>query len=182
MKNSLPSHQTVKLTRGKHSSPREGVCVMELASMLAGERFTDRPRCVSPVIGALLRTYNDLVDDRPRQDLYQVAAAVVGTRASAEVERLRLKRVIQWGKATRRARRLSWLARVAGRLGIRDTDLNPDEAAAFAVRAIGRKTGRAHADLLALVDDLISYGQGTGAGTRRTDERTMAPARPLEIR
>ena len=39
MKNRFPSHQTVRLARGKHSSPRDGVCVMELASMLAGEQF-----------------------------------------------------------------------------------------------------------------------------------------------
>lgn len=179
MKNSPPSHQTVRLTRGKHTSPREGVCVMELASMLAGERFTDRPRCVSPVIGALLRAYNDFVDDRPRQELYRVAAAVVGTRASAAVERQRLQRVIQWGKETRRSRPLSWLARVAVRLGVRDSDLNPDEAAAFAVRAIGRKPGRAHFQLLALVDDLISYGRPGDAVTRRTGERSTVGPRPL---
>ena len=30
------------------------MCVMELASMLAGERFGDRPVSVCPVIGAFL--------------------------------------------------------------------------------------------------------------------------------
>ena len=28
---------------------------MELASMLAGEQFTDHPACVCPVLGSLLR-------------------------------------------------------------------------------------------------------------------------------
>ena len=37
------THQTVKLSRGKHDSPDEGACVMELASMLAGEDFSDHP-------------------------------------------------------------------------------------------------------------------------------------------
>jgi hypothetical protein len=32
---------------------------MELASMLADEPFSDRSATVSPVVGALLRTYND---------------------------------------------------------------------------------------------------------------------------
>ena len=49
------SHQTVRLGRGKHASPTDGVCVMELSSMLAGERFSDRPRSVCPVIASLLR-------------------------------------------------------------------------------------------------------------------------------
>ena len=35
------SYQTIKLSKGKHTSPEEGACVMELASMLAGETFTD---------------------------------------------------------------------------------------------------------------------------------------------
>jgi hypothetical protein len=39
---------------------------MELSSMLAGEPFTDHPVAVCPVIGALLRTYNDTIDDERR--------------------------------------------------------------------------------------------------------------------
>ena len=34
--------------------------MMELASLLAGEPFTDRPACASPVIAAFLREYNDI--------------------------------------------------------------------------------------------------------------------------
>src|SRR4051794_30906832 len=84
------SHQTARLSRGRHRSAAAGVCVMELASMLAGERFSDRARSISPVIGALLRTYNDGVDDERRQDLYRLAAAIVGTAGSRDVERERI--------------------------------------------------------------------------------------------
>ena len=42
------SHQTIKLSRGRHSSPEHGACVMELASMLAGEGFSDHPRKFGP--------------------------------------------------------------------------------------------------------------------------------------
>ena len=83
------SYQTVRLSAGRHPSPQDGVCVMELASMLAHEPFSDRPHSVCPVIGAFLRAYNDRVDDRARQDLYTYAATVVGTRDTADVERLR---------------------------------------------------------------------------------------------
>jgi hypothetical protein len=87
------SHQTVRLSRGRHADPADGACVMELASMLAGERFTDHPRSVCRVIAAFLRTYNDSIDDRRRQDLYRCAAQVVGTRASRATERARLARL-----------------------------------------------------------------------------------------
>src|SRR3954466_5717904 len=80
------SHQTVRLSQGKHRDPDHGACVMELASMLAGEPFSDRPRCVDPVIAGFLRTYNDGLDDRRRQDLYPVASEVVGTRSVASVQ------------------------------------------------------------------------------------------------
>src|SRR3954453_439640 len=72
------SHQTVRLARGRHASRHAGVCVMELASMLAHEPFSDRARSISPTIGAFLRTYNDGLEDAARQDLYPVAAAILG--------------------------------------------------------------------------------------------------------
>jgi hypothetical protein len=65
--------QTVKLTKGSHRTPDEGVCVMELTSMLAGEPFGDHPRSACPVIGSFLRTYNDRIGDGRRQDLYELA-------------------------------------------------------------------------------------------------------------
>ena len=37
------SHQTIRLAKGKHQSAEQGACVMELASMLACEPFTDHP-------------------------------------------------------------------------------------------------------------------------------------------
>ena len=83
------SHQTVRLSVGKHRSPEDGACVMELASMLAGEPFSDHPSSVCPVIGSFMRAYNDSVDDEHRQDLYAYASAIVGSRAGDEVERAR---------------------------------------------------------------------------------------------
>jgi hypothetical protein len=90
------THQTVRLSRGKHSSKEKGACVMELASMLAGEPFSDHPRSVCPVIAALLRAYNDSVDDERRQELYPYAAKVVGSRGSRSLERARAQQVIEW--------------------------------------------------------------------------------------
>ena len=40
------------LSRGKHRSSRRGACFMEMASYLAGERWTDHPRCTHPLVAS----------------------------------------------------------------------------------------------------------------------------------
>src|SRR3954453_20213515 len=86
----VTSYQVVRLARGRHASPAAGVCAMELASMVAHERFSDRSPSISPTIGAFLRTYNDGLSDERRQDLYAVAALVVGSAGgpAAQPDRL----------------------------------------------------------------------------------------------
>jgi hypothetical protein len=69
---------------------------MELASMLAGENFSDRPATFSPVIAAFLRTYNDGIDDGRRQDLYPLAALIVGTARGRAAERERVSRCLEF--------------------------------------------------------------------------------------
>ena len=97
------TYQTIKLSKGKHRSPEDGACVIELTSMLAGEQFTDHPVSVCPVIAALLRSYNDSLDDRRRQNLYAYASRVVGSRSTVAVERARGDRLTAWtGNAVRR--------------------------------------------------------------------------------
>lgn len=66
--------------------------------MLAGESFSDRPRSASPVIAALLRTYNDGLDDRRRQDLYPLAAVIVGTAGNRSVESERVSRCLEFAR------------------------------------------------------------------------------------
>jgi hypothetical protein len=90
-----PSFQTTQLCGGRHASAREGACVMELASMLSGERFSDHPRSVCPVIAMVLRAYNDGIDQERRQDLYTYAAAVVGTR-DRRMRRMRAERFAEF--------------------------------------------------------------------------------------
>lgn len=91
-----PTYQTVRLTKGKHSSPQHGVCAMELASMLAGEPFTDQPSSVSRSLAAFLRMYNDTVNDRRRQDLYAYASTAVGTASGERAEGDRVERLEAW--------------------------------------------------------------------------------------
>jgi hypothetical protein len=160
------THQTIRLKKGRHSSPEEGACVMELASMLAGEPFTDFPVAVCPVIGAVLRSYNDSIDDERRQDLYDYASKVVGTRASAELEFARLERVRDW-VAELRPRRWGRL-----RLPARWRALAPSApieiVGARAIRAVGPSSDQNHGQVLALIDELIEMGA----------PRTMPPISP----
>ncbi len=153
------SHQTIRLSKGKHASPGEGACVMELASMLAGEPFSDRPASVCPVIAGFMRAYNDRVDDERRQDLYRYAAEAVGTRARPEVEHARERRCLAWADEMRRQRPrpLRWVAR-SGPASI-DRRLGLDAAGTYAARSIRRHGDRTHAAALALVDELIAMGR-----------------------
>jgi hypothetical protein len=63
---------------------------MELASMLAGEAFSDDPRCVDPVIAAYMRSFNDRLGHADRQRLIPYAARAVGTRTTRAERRRRL--------------------------------------------------------------------------------------------
>ena len=153
------SHQTIKLSKGKHSSPASGACVMELASMLAGEPFTDHPTSVSPAIAGFLRAYNDSVDDVRRQDLYAYAALVVGSRRTSEVELARSKRLQTWAGEVGRARGWARLV-LSGRLpaACMHETLDPESAGARAAKAIRKHTDQTHVAALALVDELLALG------------------------
>jgi hypothetical protein len=68
------------LARGKHHSPRRGACFMELASVLAGEPWSDRPRCTHPLLAHLARLVNDHTSDAGRSRLAPYVPSVVGVR------------------------------------------------------------------------------------------------------
>src|SRR5918996_6139245 len=79
----------LRLEAGAHDSPYDGVCVVELASVLAGEEFSDRPRCVCEVIAGFLRSWNDRAGHFDRQRLVPYASRIIGSRAEREVTRMR---------------------------------------------------------------------------------------------
>lgn len=67
-----------QLSRGKHRSPRKGACFMEMASYLAGERWSDRPACTHPLLAALARLVNDHTSDAGRGALVPLVPSVIG--------------------------------------------------------------------------------------------------------
>ena len=151
----MRTHQTIRLIRGRHSSPQSGACVMELSSMLAGEPFTDRPECVCPVLAEFLRTYNDEVDDQRRRDLYGYASQAVGTRGGHDTERLRANICLRWWTGVdprrRRLRTLVW--GLAPSLAARDTEM------AYRAAKHAASSQALHGAALALLDDLVSVGR-----------------------
>jgi hypothetical protein len=131
---------------------------MELASMLAGESFSGHPESVCPVMGSFLRAYNDSIDDQRRQDLYAYAAKVVGSGASEDVQRARAERLHAWTVELRQRRWTRVL--VAPRLRALARNLQPDAVGSHAVSAIAKHNDHTHAEVLALIDELLTIGAG----------------------
>jgi hypothetical protein len=153
------THQTIKLSKGKHASPEDGACVMELASMLAGEPFSDHPAAVCPVIGSFLRAYNDSIDDGRRQDLYAYASQVVGSRAPISVQRRRAERLAEWAFEMQRRQ---WTSRYLPLARLRMANLRRQPSAhavgTYAVRAIPKHTNETHSEALSLLEELLAIG------------------------
>jgi hypothetical protein len=68
------------LSRGKHRNPRQGACFMEMASLLANEPWSDRPRCTHPLLAQLARLVNDHTSDAGRAELVVMIPEVIGVR------------------------------------------------------------------------------------------------------
>jgi hypothetical protein len=70
------------LSRGKHRTPRKGACFMEMASYLAGERWSDHPGCTHPLLASVARLVNDLTSDDNRRRLVALIPDVIGLTTS----------------------------------------------------------------------------------------------------
>lgn len=146
------SHQTVRLSAGGHSHAGAGMCVMELASVLAGEPFSAQPASVCPVIATFMRYYNDLIDDRRRQALIPYAAHVVGTRVDADTEARRARVCRRWVTSVARPglrHRPFWTM-----LGFRRAERNAAAAAYAAL--VASASPDYHDRALRLLDELIA--------------------------
>ena len=163
----VPSYQTVRLARGRHAEPRDGVCTAELASMLAGERFSDQPRSACPAVTAFVRGYNDGLDDAHRQELYAVAALLVGSAAGDDTTHERMWRCIMFARDLR-PRRL-------GVLGPRlsyESDLVKCESAGRHAGRLAQRHEHVHRSVMAFLEELL------GERYPASSERTAASVAP----
>lgn len=78
------------LSPGKHRSPRSGGCFMEIASFLAGDRWSDHPKCTDPALAELCRCVNDVVPDSARSRLSLLIPSVIGTGDRTGADRVRI--------------------------------------------------------------------------------------------
>jgi hypothetical protein len=145
----------VWLSKGAHRQPQRGVCAMELASLLAGERFTDMPSSVCRVIAGFIRAYNDRLDDVRRQDLRQLAASAVGTRGGNEATRERATCCFEWACQTRRRPVARLVMQSVASLG--DEDHRGQVAGVFAARSVPIGSMDAHCAALAFLEELIEF-------------------------
>jgi hypothetical protein len=88
----------LKIAHGGHQDRSNGLCVMEAVAWLAGEKHSDSPSCVCPVIGAFLRSWNDALpsDDVRRRLLAPLAKKVIDTKATKEIEFARAMLCVDW--------------------------------------------------------------------------------------
>jgi hypothetical protein len=186
---------SLRLEPGAHDSPHDGVCIVELASVIAREPFSDRPDCVCPVIAAFLRSWNDRSSHAQRQRLIPYAERIVGSRAGRRVTRRRRDVCLTWAGADLTGNRLSRLAwRIAMRARILvlcglGAAVRLDEGAGeLAARTAFARHGPETA--LPLVETLIGIGSerdsvsgfahgpgdGNGNGSGRIGDAELVPA------
>jgi hypothetical protein len=85
------------LAEGAHQSLEDGACIMELVSCLADEPWSDHPQCVSPAVGAFLRSWNDTLDEDDRNRLLKpYLHKVIGTNTGPADEQTRAWLACDW--------------------------------------------------------------------------------------
>ena len=173
----IPSHQTVRLARGRHAAVTEsGVCVMELASVLAGEPLSDHPRSVSPVLAAFLRGYNDTVGDARRQALKPFAATAVGTAGGGRRDEDERRRLIAAAAGGR-------IDRLHARFWVREGATLDESGCQHLGRRIGHRVASRdddarHAAVLGMLGELTEVGRRAPRAVRIAEEllKTAGPS------
>lgn len=69
------------LSSGAHKAGEGQACVMEYVSILAGEKFSDSPKCTDPALAAAARSVNDWMTDEGRHLLVPLIGRLFGTAA-----------------------------------------------------------------------------------------------------
>lgn len=85
------------LAVGRHADTQRAMSVVEAAAYVAGEPWSDRPACISPLIAAFLRSWNDALDDVTRNRLLKCfVLKAIGTNTAAAHEVTRAWLVTDW--------------------------------------------------------------------------------------
>ena len=144
------------LYKGAHD-PNGEMCVMEAVAYIAREKWSDHPACVSPVIAAFARNWNDsLPDDLRDEYLKPLISKFVGTIGSDALETRRATMAADW---LVRVHTPAWL-RLAGLTNHADALANFPEITNFA------KTPALMPVLQAARKDAAAAGDAAGDAAR----------------
>lgn len=81
---------TPYVDRGNHPYIQAGPvrlgCTMEMVSVLAGERWTDRPHTTHPGLALLMVKTNDLLPDKARQEMLELVPRLLDTNVLLDRE------------------------------------------------------------------------------------------------
>jgi hypothetical protein len=96
------------LSPGAHLAPEDGACLMEYVSVLAGEPFSDAPRCTDPMLATLARLVNDATSEGRRAALGSLAPELAAAPRADAVHSaaLVLSTLVRVRDAVGRSRRL----------------------------------------------------------------------------
>jgi hypothetical protein len=174
---SAAATERVRLDVGSHDTPGDGACIVELASLVAREPFSDRPDCVCPVIAAFLRGWNDRSAYADRQRLRPYARRIVGSNSSRTVTRWRRDLCLAWvgtdlggGWLRRGLRMLAVRLRIAAFYGVRYAFRLNEGAGEYAARVLYSR--RDVESAFGLLDALLA---ATGNGKVHVQPARFAP-------
>lgn len=74
----------IKLSRGSHSSPQDGMCIMECVAYIAGEKHTDRPKCACSYLTGFAIKLNDIASFEQRQRLLPFIMRLANSRLTGK--------------------------------------------------------------------------------------------------
>lgn len=97
------------LSRGAHSGPSKGACIMEYVSFIAGEEWSDTPSCTHPVLALVAQRINDGLSEADRHMLLPLLPRLMGTNAGKDDNALSVRLAV-W--AARQAAHLNTDPRV----------------------------------------------------------------------
>jgi hypothetical protein len=194
----MPPSAMPVLRRGRHRDPSEGACFMEYTSLLAGEEFSDEPRCVDADLALVMRVANDRLSDADRPRLVPLLGRAIGLCVERPVRgtgrgawRLHLRRMARYRDLTAQLRRTA-SGRFMAALHVPPTsatrllygdgeycaslfwDLLDDPAPASAEGAADRLVGRLRLLHECYEQALADLGLGRAPTARPTGERPVA--------
>lgn len=141
------------------------MCAVELASLLAGEKFSDHPSCVCEVVAAFMRSLNDRLSHADRQRLIPYASLALGTNSGRRAARRRRDLCLIWagvrpggGPLRRLARRVAVRFKILAVVGVRQALWLDEGAGVLAARTVFARDGAEPAR--GLLDRLLEAGEG----------------------